>query len=41
MPSALTGGLMDPHEVQQGQLQGPARVEGQSKFHVQAGQRMD
>jgi len=33
-------GLCEPHEVQQGQVQGPARGSGQSQTQVQAGQRV-
>jgi len=34
-------GLSEPHEVQQGQVQGPARGLGQSQAQAQAGRRMD
>ena len=34
-------GLCEPHEVQQGQVRGPAHGLGQSQAQIQAGQRMD
>jgi len=33
-------GLREPHEVQQDQVQGPARGSGQSQTQVQAGRRV-
>jgi len=45
MPSrgTLTGlvGLCEPHEVQQGQIQGPVHASGQSEAQIQAILRMD
>ena len=32
--------LHEPHEVQQGQVQGPASGSGQSETQLQAGQRV-
>ena len=37
----LAAGLCKPHEVQQGEVQGPACGSGQSQAHIQAGWRMD
>ena len=40
LDKALEVGPCQPHEVQQGQVQGPAPGSGQSQAHIQVGWRM-